>query len=280
MRSPREALEGLTVLPAPSLGLRFLVYTMRAWTPAWTPKMSSVTGGLGRSPPAVTDTQAQAKGSSDVTLASSPVRAAEPGGRQPSGDMGTWGRLTYGSAAGFGGKCYSKPDSEEPSSPVSAQDNPHSGQGHPELGSPFPTFPWMCDCSTARGGTPLQSNPVLAGGGAWSRRRPESSLQLGGAAPRSGRKAQMRAFARFFNVAVTLNSWLCLRHLGAVGLLSQEGEGRPFGSEPWRCGVCACVPARSPGTPTLELLRTAGLDGRGGGGAGQCCSDLCEGERE
>lgn len=188
--------------------------------------------------------------------------------------MGT----SHGSAAGFGGKCYSKPDSEEPSSPVSAQDNPHSGQGHPELGSPFPTFPWMCDCSTARGGTPLQSNPVLAGGGAWSRRRPESSLQLGGAAPRSGRKAQMRAFARFFNVAVTLNSWLCLRHLGAVGLLSQEGEGRPFGSEPWRCGVCACVPARSPGTPTLELLRTAGLDGRGGGG--QCCSDLCEGERE
>lgn len=77
----------------------------------------------------------------------------------------------------------------------------------------------------------------------------------------------MRAFARFFNVAVTLNSWLCLRHLGAVGLLSQEGEGRPFGSEAWRCGVCACVPARSPGTPTLELLRTAGLDGRGGGRA-------------
>lgn len=56
MRSLQEALEGPQAAGCPTLGLSFLVYTMRAWTPAWTPKMSSVTGGLGRSPPAVTET--------------------------------------------------------------------------------------------------------------------------------------------------------------------------------------------------------------------------------
>lgn len=157
---------------------------------------------------------------------------------------------------------------------MSAQDNPHSSQGRPELGG-VPPVP-SPGCAIAQGRTPPHKQsfsperplvgPVLAGGGVWSRRRPESSLQPGSAAPHSGRTAQMRAFAHFFNVTVTLNSWLCLRHLGGIGLLSQEGEGKLFGLEPLR-GVCVCMCVshpRSPGTPTLKLLRTAGLDGRAG----------------
>lgn len=90
MRSPREALEGLTVLPAPSLGLRFLVYTMRAWTPAWTPKMSSVTGGLGRSPPAVTETpRPRLRGAPTSPLLPHLSELPSQGAGSPAG---TWGR--------------------------------------------------------------------------------------------------------------------------------------------------------------------------------------------
>lgn len=90
VRSPREALEGLTVLPAPSLGLRFLVYTMRAWTPAWTPKMSSVTGGLGRSPPAVTETpRPRLRGAPTSPLLPHLSELPSQGAGSPAG---TWGR--------------------------------------------------------------------------------------------------------------------------------------------------------------------------------------------
>lgn len=100
--------------------------------------------------------------------------------------------------------------------------------------------------------------------------------------------------ARFVNVTVTLNSWLFLGHLGGIGLSSWEGEGKQFGLEPcvacvtvvvnvrvvcvcaceyvYVCVVCVCECVShpcSPGLPSLELIRTAGLEGGGRASAAQ-----------
>lgn len=150
MRSPREALEGLTVLPAPSLGLRFLVYTMRAWTPAWTPKMSSVTGGLGRSPPAVTETpRPRLRGAPTSPLLPHLSELPSQGAGSPAG---TWGRghvsLT-GQLRGSVGNAVRNQIQKNPQARVSPGQS-SLWSGSPRIGESLPHLPLdvrLLDCS-------------------------------------------------------------------------------------------------------------------------------------